>query len=85
MTAVERQERVRTAWARACDEVSAVYGDDGPSLDAVKAAAPGLATRIEDAEKRAEEKSVAWWAVARAGCRRRSMRGGTCGSKQSGW
>lgn len=60
MTAVERQERVRTAWARACDEVSAVYGDDGPSLDAVKAAAPGLATRIEDAEKRAEEKSVAW-------------------------
>jgi NADPH-dependent glutamate synthase beta subunit-like oxidoreductase len=26
----------------------------------VKAAAPGLATRIEDAEKRAEEKSVAW-------------------------
>ena len=60
MTAVERQERVRTAWARAYDEVSAVYGDDGPSLDAVKAAAPGLATRLEDAEKRAEEKSVAW-------------------------
>jgi hypothetical protein len=41
-------------------EIGAVYRDDGPTFDTVKTAAPGLAARIEDAEKRAEEKSIAW-------------------------
>ena len=45
---------------RAYDEIGAVYGNDGPPFAAVQAAAPGLASRLEDAEKRAEEKSVAW-------------------------
>ena len=60
MAPEERQSKMLTAWVRAYDDIALVYGDDGPSLDAVKAAAPGLATRIEDAEKRAEAKSVAW-------------------------
>jgi hypothetical protein len=37
-----------------------VYGNDGPPFAAVQDAAPGLASRLQDAEKRAEAKSVAW-------------------------
>jgi hypothetical protein len=60
MAPEERQSKVLTAWVRAYDEIGAVYGNDGPPFAAVQAAAPGLASRLEDAEKRAEEKSVAW-------------------------
>jgi hypothetical protein len=60
MAPEERQSKMLGAWVRAYDDVALVYGDDGPTLDAVRAQAPGLATRILDAEKRAEEKSVAW-------------------------
>ena len=60
MAPEERQAKVLTAWNTAYDEVGEVYGDDGPTFSAVQAAAPGLASRLQDAEKRAEEKSVAW-------------------------
>jgi hypothetical protein len=60
MAPEERQSKMLTAWVRAYDEIGAVYGNDGPPFAAVQAAAPGLASRLEDAEKRAEEKSVAW-------------------------
>ena len=60
MAPEERQSKVLNAWVRAYDDIALVYGNDGPPFAAVKAQAPGLATRLEDAEKRAEEKSVAW-------------------------
>jgi hypothetical protein len=60
MAPEERQSKVLTAWVRAMDDIALVYSNDGPTLDAVQAAAPGLASRLQDAEKRAEEKSVAW-------------------------
>jgi hypothetical protein len=60
MAPEERQSKVLTAWVRATDDIALVYGDDGPAFAAVQAAAPGLASRIQDAERRAEEKSVAW-------------------------
>ena len=60
MAPEERQSKVLTAWVRATDDIALAYGDDGPTFAAVQAAAPGLASRLEDAEKRAEEKSVAW-------------------------
>jgi hypothetical protein len=60
MAPEERQSKVLTAWVRATDDIALVYGNDGPTFDAVQAAAPGMASRIQDAEKRAEEKSVAW-------------------------
>ena len=60
MAPEERQSKVLTAWVRAYDDIALVYGNDGSMLDVIKAQAPGLATRIADAEKHAEEKSVAW-------------------------
>jgi len=60
MVPEERQSKMLAAWNRAYNEIGEVYGNDGPTLEAVRAQAPGLATRLEDAEKRAEEKSVAW-------------------------
>ena len=60
MAPTDRQQKVSAAWFRAYDEIAAVYRDDGPTLEAVRAHAPGLATRLEDAEKRAEAASVAW-------------------------
>ena len=60
MAPEERQSKMLTAWVRAMDDIAVAYGDDGPTFAAVQAAAPGLASRLEDAEKRAEEKSVAW-------------------------
>ena len=60
MAPEERQAKVLSAWVRAYDDIAPVYGNDGPTFAAVLAAAPGLASRLEDAEKRAEEKSVAW-------------------------
>ena len=60
MAPEERQSKMLTAWVRAMDDIAPVYGNDGPPFAAVQAAAPGLASRLEDAEKRAEEKSVAW-------------------------
>ena len=60
MAPEERQSKVLAAWVRVYDDIALVYGDDGPPFAAVKAQAPGLATRIADAEKHAEEKSVAW-------------------------
>ena len=60
MAPEERQSKVLTAWVRAYDEIGAVYGNDGPPFAAVQDAAPGLASRLQDAEKRAEAKSVAW-------------------------
>ena len=60
MAPEERQAKVLTAWVRAMDDIALVYGDDGPAIGVVRAQAPGLATRIQDAEKRAEAKSVAW-------------------------
>ena len=60
MAPEERQSKVLTAWVRATDDIAVVYGNYGPTFTAVQAAAPGMASRIQDAEKRAEEKSVAW-------------------------
>ena len=60
MAPEERQSKMLTAWVRAMDDIAVVYGNDGPTFTAVQAAAPGMASRIQDAEKRAEEKSVAW-------------------------
>ena len=60
MAPEERQSKMLTAWVRAMDDIAVVYGNDGPPFAAVQAAAPGLASRLQDAEKRAEEKSVAW-------------------------
>jgi hypothetical protein len=60
MAPEERQSKVLNAWVRAYDDIALVYGNDGPPFAAVQAAAPGLASRLQDAEKRAEEKSAAW-------------------------
>ena len=60
MVPEERQAKVLAAWVRAYDDIAMLYGDDGPAIGVVKEHAPGLATRIEDAEARAEAKSVAW-------------------------
>ena len=60
MAPEDRQSKMLSAWDRAYDEIGAVYGNDGPTLDVVREQAPGLATRIEDAEARAEEVSVEW-------------------------
>ena len=60
MAPEDRQSKMLSAWTRAYDEIGAVYGNNGPTIDVVREQAPGLATRIEDAEKRAEEVSVAW-------------------------
>ena len=60
MAPEDRQSKMLSAWIRAYDEIAAVYGNDGPTLDVVRAQAPGLATRLEDAEKAAEKMSVEW-------------------------
>ena len=87
MAPEERQSKVLTAWVRAMDDIALVYGDDGPTFSAVQAAAPGLAWPRDSRMRRNAPKRRAWhgWAVARAVYRRRSMRGGTCGSKRSSW
>ena len=53
MAPEERQSKMLTAWVRAMDDIAVVYGNDGPPFAAVQDAAPGLASRLQDAEKRA--------------------------------
>ena len=61
MPPANRFDKVLAAWVAAHREINSAYPqDDPPPWPVIQAQAPGLATRIEDAEKRAEEKSVAW-------------------------
>ena len=54
-------ERVRSAWAAAYSEIGAVYPHEGEALlPKLQQWAPGLAGRISNAEKSAEEASVRW-------------------------
>lgn len=61
MAQVERIERVAKAWSAAYTEIGAVYPSAGePLWPRVQQWAPGLAARIANAEKAAEEASVRW-------------------------
>ena len=71
MAPEDRQSKMLSAWVRAYDEIAAVYGNNGPTLDVVRAVAPGLATRIEDAEAAAEKASVAWVGGGKGGVQAR--------------
>ena len=66
-----RQSKMLSAWVRVYDEIAAAYGNDGPTLDVVRLQAPGLATRIEDAESQAERVSVAWVGGGKGGVQTR--------------
>lgn len=55
------RERVAEAWAKAYAEIGAVYPQDGKlTWPRLQNWAPGLANRIEAAEKEAEAVSVRW-------------------------
>lgn len=56
-----RFDKVLAAWLAAHREINAAYPQtDPPPWPAIQKQAPGLATRIEDAERKAEAASVAW-------------------------
>lgn len=61
MADANRFDKALAAWLAAHREINAAYPQtDPPPWPAIQTQAPGLATRIEDAEKRAEAASVAW-------------------------
>lgn len=54
-------ERVKEAWAKAYADIGAAYPHDADAiLPKLQQWAPGLAARIETAEKEAEAVSVRW-------------------------
>jgi hypothetical protein len=67
MTSISRKDRVLTAWADAYDRIGAEvdlfcakHGVPPNCLDMIREYTPTRAQEIEDAEKAAEARSVAW-------------------------
>jgi len=56
----ERGTEMLSCWLKIHDEIALIYGDDGPSWEQIVDYAPGIATRITDAEYTAERASMAW-------------------------
>lgn len=57
----DRQAKVAGAWSKAYDEIAEFYPNEPHSTyEALRAFAPAMAGKVDEAEKEAEQASVRW-------------------------
>jgi len=56
----ERQAKVREAWGKAYHEIAEFYPKDVDLVNTLRGFAPGMADKIQQAEREAEAASVRW-------------------------